>query len=231
MAAWLTVEGLQKSYGALAVLRDLNLQVGHGERVVLLGPSGCGKTTLLRVIAGLERPSAGAVWRHEGRLGFVFQEPRLLPWRSVEDNLRFVNPRAECRGLLAQLGLGGFEHCLPARLSGGMQQRVNLARALVADPSLLIMDEAFSALDLRSRAAAMADVQRLWSESRFAMLAVAHDPKEALLLADRIVLLSRRPATVVREMTVELGAERSPSSPDLLRLEGELVEAICASDA
>ncbi|MBN1313563.1 MAG: ABC transporter ATP-binding protein [Anaerolineae bacterium] len=230
MGHHLTVKRLSKSFGSLPVLDDWDLQLKSGERLVLLGPSGCGKTTFLRIISGLEQPTSGMIKKETDQIGFVFQEPRLIPWLDVKGNLRFVDEQGDIGEILTQLRLTGFEDYLPSRLSGGMRQRVNLARALITRPKLLILDEAFSSLDFKVKVAIMEDIQQLWLTHRFSIIAVTHDLKEALMLADRIILLSARPSRIIREIEVELETDRSPSMSGLLRLEAELIDMMCGDE-
>ncbi|NMC12287.1 MAG: ABC transporter ATP-binding protein [Chloroflexi bacterium] len=224
MDACVTVKNLSKSFGSLAVLEQWNLELGKGERLVILGPSGCGKTTFLRILSGLERPTSGTVEHNHMRIGFVFQESRLIPWRTVEENLRFVNPEGEIKEILSPLKLTGFSHYLPSRLSGGMRQRVNLARALVIHPDLLILDEAFTSLDIKIKLEIMKDIHCWWLKQRFSIIAVTHDLKEALLLADRIAIVTDRPSKIKNIIDVPLGIERKISSSDFIRMESKLLE-------
>ncbi len=224
------IRQLYKSFGGLQVLNDLHLELSRGERLFILGPSGCGKTTLLRIICGLEKPEGGEMRLEAMRIGYVFQEPRLIPWCSVKKNLMFVDEEGDYKGILSELGLGGFEDYLPCQLSEGMKQRVNLARALIVHPDLLLLDEPFTALDLRVKKQIIEDLERLWRERGFTMIAVSHDPKEALALADRIVILSPRPAQVSGEFEVKLGRERDLSAPALIRMEAKLIDLICNAE-
>lgn len=226
MAARIEVSQLNKSFEKLQVLQDLSLTVKESERVVLLGPSGSGKTTLLRLAAGLEAPTSGRIEVSSRQISFVFQEPRLIPWRSVAANLAFVNPEAHIATALKKMRLEGFEEYRPAQLSGGMQQRVNLARALINEPDLLIMDEAFSSLDLPFKMQLMKDLASEWRAKRFTMLAVTHDLKEALFIGDRILILSGRPARISHDFAVELPEIRNFSDPALLSLESKLLEIL-----
>lgn len=224
----LEIVALRKRFGDLPVLDGWDLQVRRGERLVLLGPSGCGKTTFLRLVAGLEPPTSGAIHSHADQVGFVFQDPRLIPWKTVDDNLRFVSPDRDPGPILGSLGLEGFADYLPGRLSGGMRQRVNLARALLTQPDLLILDEAFRSLDLQIKARIIDTLAALWREQGFTLLTVTHDPREALLLGDRIVVLSDRPSRIRQVIPVELGASRTIWSPELAPAEARLFEALCA---
>ena len=205
-------------------LRDVSLQVTAGEFVCLVGPSGCGKTTLLRLMDGLLEPDTGQViidgvrpatpGRHAA---FVFQSFRLLPWRTVLDNVVFplqvqavANPErlARARDYLRLVGLEDFEHSYPHELSGGMQQRVGLARALALEPEILLMDEPFAALDAQTREFMQLELGRIWEHLGIAIVFVTHSLDEALFLADRIVLMGPRPGTVKEVLPVSLPRPR-----------------------
>jgi NitT/TauT family transport system ATP-binding protein len=203
---------------AVIALRGVDLRVAPGEFVVLLGASGCGKTTLLNLVAGLDRPSTGSVRVNTARPAVMFQEPALLPWlsagRNIELPLRLagmgrVARQARAAELLELVRLHGQARKRPHELSGGMRQRVALARALAttSDPGnaggLLLMDEPFAALDAITRDLLQAELRRIWRGSGCAVLFVTHDVREALRLGQRVVLLSSRPGTVVREWTVQ----------------------------
>jgi len=226
METLLKTTNLSKSFDDLEVLRDINLNIASGERVALLGPSGAGKTTLLKILAGLETPTSGAVENNARRSAFVFQEPRLIPWRSVKDNLLFVNPFGDYEEALRSVEMADFADYPPADLSGGMRQRVNLARALITQPDLLILDEAFHSLDLGVKMRLMESINQNWKEKPFSLLCVTHDPKEALYLADRIVLLSARPAQILEEFRVDLSSNRAVASHDFLDLEARLIQSL-----
>ncbi|MGE5390404.1 MAG: ABC transporter ATP-binding protein [Deltaproteobacteria bacterium] len=227
MAASVEIKEIQKTYGRLRVIDGWNLSIAPGERIAVLGPSGAGKTTFLRMVAGLEQADAGRIQLSSDHTAFVFQEPRLIPWRTVRDNLRFVNPSADVSAILQQLRLGGFQDYMPAQLSGGMQQRVNLARALIIEPELLILDEAFTSLDLPFKLTLIQDLLEYWHNKSFTMLMVTHDLKEALYLADRILVLSAAPARILHDFPVRLDKHRSFSDPELLRHESELLDLMC----
>ena len=226
METLLKTTNLCKSFDQLEVLRDINLRVAPGERVALLGPSGAGKTTLLKILAGLETPTSGTVENHARRTAFVFQEPRLIPWRSVKDNLLFVNPDGDYKEALRSVEMADFADYPPADLSGGMRQRVNLARALITQPDLLILDEAFHSLDLGIKTRLMESIQQRWQAKPFGLLCVTHDPKEALFLADRIVLLSTRPAAILMEIKTLSDQEQNIASPDFLARESKLIQLL-----
>lgn len=211
--------GLAKSFGSVPVLEPTDLAVDHNEIVALLGPSGCGKTTLLRILAGLIEPTGGALSRTSVESGFVFQRPVLLPWQSVIDNVLLpvtLHRRAKhgdidrAHDLVNLVGLAGFAGHRPAQLSGGMQQRVALARAVIERPSILFLDEPFSALDEMTREDMNVELLRIFQvepELQAAVL-VTHSIEEAVFLADRVVVLSGRPGRVVDIIDVALPRPR-----------------------
>jgi NitT/TauT family transport system ATP-binding protein len=190
----------------LDVLRDIAISLARGEVGALVGPSGCGKTTMLRIIAGLDRDYEGRVLGPvPGRLGMVFQEPRLLPWRTVDDNVRLVAPRIdekELAALFAVLELGGHRSHFPGELSLGLARRVALARAFAVAPELLLLDEPFVSLDDALAARLREELAMLVDRNAVTTLLVTHDVDEAVRLADRLFLLSPRPARVLVEVPV-----------------------------
>ena len=230
--AAVTVRGVAKSYRSLEVLRPIELDVRPGEIVTLLGPSGCGKTTLLRIVGGLERASAGSVEvagtspdvaRASKRIGVVPQSPALLPWRTVEANARLLldlNRRANHGGgpdpvaLLHEVGLGDFLDAYPRHLSGGMQQRVALVRAFALGAPLLLLDEPFAALDEITRADMRHLLASLCEPRGTAVVFVTHSIAEAVFLSDRVAVLSRRPGRVVGIEPVDLPRPRRPELED-----------------
>jgi NitT/TauT family transport system ATP-binding protein len=240
--------------GTLA-LHGTTLRVTQGEFVAVVGPSGCGKSTLMKVVTGLWPPSAGSVIV-SGRevtaplaiVGMAFQNPTLLPWRTTLANvmlpLEIVSPHcsrlrreraayvAKARDLLALVGLKGFEDHFPWQLSGGMQQRASLCRALIHDPSLLMLDEPFAALDMFTREELWLAVQDLWLARQPTVILVTHDLREAVFLADRVLVMSARPGRIIAERTIDLPRPRRLAmtyEPDSVALVHELREHIGAA--
>ena len=225
MAHKLEISHLGKTFGELQALQDISLAVGRGEFIAVVGPSGCGKTTFLRIVAGLEPASSGevaldgrAVRGPGGDRGFVFQNDNLLPWRTVFANAIIgrevagrVGPaeRRRTMELLKLVGLEGFEHYHPRQLSGGMRQRVNLARALAIDPQVLLMDEPFSSLDAQTREIMQTELMRIWEEGRKTVLFVTHQIDEAVFLSDRVLVFARRPGRVQETVEVTLPRPRA----------------------
>lgn len=221
----IALRGLTHTYagadGPLLALAPTDLTVAEGEFVSLVGPSGCGKTTLLRAVAGLIGASGGAIallggTPHEAQrgrqIGLVAQEPGLLPWRTVEQNVRLpvevTGGGGDVLAMLRRVGIEGFEHYRPSELSGGMRQRVALARALVHGPRVLLMDEPFGALDELSREAMRVELLRIWERERITVLFVTHAVREAVLLSDRVVVMSPRPGRIVADVRIDLPRPR-----------------------
>ncbi len=248
-APHISIQGLDVRYrtrdGWVTALEGLDLEVPPRSFVSVVGPSGCGKTTLLKVVSGILRPSRGRVLldgapietlRLEGQIGFVFQRPLLLPWRTALDNVVLASeivqktvPRservAEARRWLGITGLAGFEDRLPHELSGGMQQRVALSRALVFRPRILLMDEPFAALDEITREVLQGELLKIWSHIENTILFITHSISEAVLLSERVVVLSARPGRVVEILDIPFPRPRT----EALRAERgftELVEHI-----
>ena len=211
--------------GSLTAIETLDLAIDRGSFVSVLGPSGCGKSTLLKIVAGLMPASSGTVQvggvpvtgpRRD--VGVVFQQPTLLPWRTVVDNVLVpartlgldpVPARARALDLIKLVRLSGFEQSYPHELSGGMQQRVGLARALLHEPDVLLMDEPFAALDALSREKMALELLDFWSRSRRTVLFITHGIQEAVFLSDRVVLLSPRPAQVLEDIAIDLPRPRT----------------------
>ncbi len=231
------LRGIAKRFaGGVEALDPINVEIGRGEFLSVLGPSGCGKTTLLRIIAGLTEPSAGernlalaeadSGTLSAGRIGFVFQDPTLMPWTTVTGNVllafrltRRVGPAERERAAteIRAVGLGGFERAYPRQLSGGMRMRVSIARALVTDPDLLLLDEPFAALDEITRMQLNDDLLQLWESRRATVVFVTHSVFEAVYLSTRIVVMTSRPGRIAADRIVALPQPRRRAlrtSPD-----------------
>ncbi|MGC9140520.1 ABC transporter ATP-binding protein [Athalassotoga sp.] len=224
----LKVENLKKDFDNLSVIDGWNLEIERDQRIAMIGPSGCGKTTFLKIIANLDKNFHGKVEKNFERIGFVFQEPRLIPWISVMENLTFVFPdKDKIIFFLRAMHLEGFEDYLPSQLSGGMKQRVNLVRALIADPQLLILDEPFSSLDMPVKFGIIEDINKLRDQRKFAIITVTHDVKEAILLSDRILILSKRPSKIIEDIKIDLQkTERDISNTKFIQAESALMKRI-----
>jgi ABC-type nitrate/sulfonate/bicarbonate transport system ATPase subunit len=217
------------SGGRLDVLGELSIVLGTGEVAAVVGPSGCGKTTLLRIIAGLDREFEGRVeLPTPGKLGVVFQEPRLLPWRTVDENVRLAAPQASdaaLTALYATLGLAEHLRHYPRELSLGLARRVALARAFAVEPDLLALDEPFVSLDVALAARLRAELIELVSRRPVTTLLVTHDLDEAVLLADRVILLSPSPARVLAELPIE-NARSLRSTEELGAIRDEIARRV-----
>ncbi|WPP01950.1 ABC transporter ATP-binding protein [Pseudomonas sp. HR96] len=226
----LDLEVQRKAFADTLVLHNVRIQLRQGEVVTLLGPSGCGKSTLLRIVAGLERDYSGRLQLNASEVGLVFQEPRLMPWLSVERNVGFADdPRydkAWVRQLLTEVGLAGFEAALPKALSGGMAQRVAIARGLYARPQVLLLDEPFSAVDAFTRFKLQDLLLELAQRHGIALLLVTHDIDEALYLSDRVLLMGHRPSQVRDELLVELAHPRDRRDPLLAELKARALTGL-----
>jgi NitT/TauT family transport system ATP-binding protein len=239
----LSIENLVKSFpkkeGVMVAIHDFNLEVKEGEFVCILGPSGCGKTTLLRIIAGLETLTSGSILL-QGRpitgpgsdRGMVFQEFALFPWRSVRKNVEFgleikkvpADQRtASSDRFIDLVGLKGFENYHPNQLSGGMKQRVGIARALANDPALLLMDEPFGALDAQTRNLMQKELLRIWQETKKTVIFITHSVDEACYLADRIVVMTSRPGTIKEIFSVAMPRPRDRASVEFAQLRKKIL--------
>lgn len=224
----LRLEGVSHSFGAVEVLRDIHLEVARGEFLAVVGPSGCGKTTLLNLLSGFYQPTRGVVRRDGLLMRTIYQHDGLFPWLTVAENIalglrhadrrpgnrRFkVGERSELAELLSLIHLEGFANHYPHQLSGGMRQRVELARALAGNSDVLLMDEPFSALDYQTRLRMRRELARMLQERPRTVVFVTHDIEEAAQLADRITVLSPRPARIVYELRLDLPRPRTPTHP------------------
>jgi NitT/TauT family transport system ATP-binding protein len=219
-------------------IRDVSFSVDKGEFVTVVGPSGCGKSTLLKIASGLLDPTRGSVLVDRERLGYVFQDPTLLPWRTVQQNVELLPElhgmgKAE-RAQLAKraidtVGLTGFEHHYPKALSGGMRMRCSLARTLTLNPPLFLFDEPFGAVDEITREHLNEETQRLFASEGFAGLFITHSISEAVFLSTRVLVMSARPGRIVAEFDVPFEYPRNPDlrfQPEFARLSGELSRAL-----
>jgi len=250
--AKLTVENLSKTFTtssgvALPVLENINVEIHSGEFVCIVGTSGCGKTTFIRILDGLTQPTVGRITSDKGILnqpgpdrGFVFQQDSLLPWRTVLDNVLFglevqKRPRSEsvavARDLIDLVGLRGHENHYPHELSGGMRQRVNLARALAIDPEILLMDEPFAALDAQTREVMQRELLRIWETKRKTVIFITHQIDEAVYLADRVLAFAARPGRIEDELIIpferprKLAIKRTPEFVGYTQRIWELIHA------
>lgn len=232
----ISVENVQKTFGpannatATKTLQDIDLTVQRGEFLCLLGPSGCGKSTLLNLIAGFENPTGGSlsvaghvVKGPSAERGMVFQQPTLMPWLPVWENIAFSlklrgvakrERREKAQHYIEMVGLKGFEEHYPAQLSGGMSQRVGIARALLMDPAVILMDEPFGALDEQTKMDMQAELSRLWSEQNYTIVFVTHGIEEALILGTHVAVMSARPGQIVELLKIDLPRPRDVTSPE-----------------
>lgn len=242
----LSIQGVGKTFfqpGGLAVrvLDQVDLDIQPGEFVSLIGPSGCGKSTLLRLIAGLNRPDQGVLAMDGGEItgpgcerGLVFQDPTLFPWKTVYENIAFgLRSRKVYRkekdsipGFIRLVGLEGFERSYPHQLSGGMAQRASLARALVNNPKALLLDEPLGALDAFTRMNMQEELLKIWERRGMTAVMVTHDVDEAVYMAERIVVMSARPAKIEEIISVSLGRPRQRDDPDFLALRSMILKRL-----
>ncbi len=251
MDSSIVISGVNKTFptphGVVVALQDINLEIRKGEFVCLLGPSGCGKSTLLNAVAGFSLPSQGlikvngqAVTQPGPDRGMVFQEYALFPWMTVAQNVGFglvikKLPKADIRNrvdaLLKLLKLSEFSERFPRDLSGGMRQRVAIARILALDSPILLMDEPFGALDALTRRSLQDELLRIWSELGKTVLFVTHSIEESIFLADRIVVMTYRPGTIKQDIRVTLPRPRDSASPEFNKLKRDLSELVSSEQA
>lgn len=229
----LQIRNVQRRFGSVEVFRDLSLEVLNGEFVAIVGPSGCGKTTLLNLASGFDKPDAGTIERH-GEVRMVFQQSGLFPWRTVRGNIELGLRSVKDSGarakqvaeLLELIQLRSFEDHYPHQLSGGMRQRVELARALAGNSDVLMMDEPFSALDYLSRLRMRQELARILQQRPRTVLLVTHDIEEAAQLADRVLVLSERPAEIRYEVCIAAKRPRDPTHPEVVKATKHILEQL-----
>ncbi|MFC5952577.1 ABC transporter ATP-binding protein [Pseudonocardia lutea] len=250
----LIVKGVHYAYTMrkgepLEIFSDISFSARPGEFVSIVGPSGCGKSTMLRILCGLVRPTAGTVTLggapvtgRTAKAAMVFQDDRLLPWRtaiknvcfSIENDKPAMDIMARSRRALKMVGLGDFTDRFPNQLSGGMRQRVNLARALVSNPQLLLMDEPFAALDAQSRETHQMSLQEIWAETRKTVIFVTHDLDEAIMLSDRVVVLGQRGSGIVEDVHIPVPRPRvldMRHSPEFIEISRRLRHLLTHDDS
>ncbi len=238
----LEIRNVKKSFGNLKVLDGVSFEVEKGEFACIVGESGCGKTTLLKIVAGLVKADKGEVL-YDGKelktedIAFVFQDDRLLPWRTALENVMFSlemrmreldKKRREeiARSFLELAGLKGFEDYYPHQLSGGMRQRVGICRALAVNPKVLLMDEPFASLDAQTRNRMQLELLKIWEKRRKTILFVTHSVDEAVFLADKVVILSPRPAKVLKVLEINLERPRDRTSPEFVGYRREIMNLL-----
>lgn len=225
----LKIKNLCKNYivdkNEIKVLKDINLEINTNEITVILGVSGCGKTTLLRTIGDLEKETSGQIEKNDEKIGFVFQEPRLMPWLNVSKNITFgvkFNQKIDITDIINTVKLNGFQHAFPNQLSGGMQQRVSLARALVYKPSIILMDEPFAALDYFTRIDMQQELISVWKETNCGILFVTHSIEEAMALGQNIIILENGTIKKVYRLDIAHN-ERNLEDNDFLKIRKDII--------
>ncbi|WP_026895702.1 ABC transporter ATP-binding protein [Clostridiisalibacter paucivorans] len=224
----LQMNKIEKSFGSSFVLKDFSLKVNKEEILCIVGPSGCGKSTMLNIISGYLVPSRGEIVNKSKNISYVFQEDRLLPWKNVYENIHIVNKIAskdKIKALIEKVELIGFENHYPSELSGGMRQRCSIARAFNYEADLLLMDEPFKSLDYNLRFHMIEQLIKLWEMKQNSIIFVTHEIDEALLLGDRIVVLSNRPTRIMKEFQIKISRrKRNLKDKILMNIRNEIVD-------
>ena len=225
----LIVENISHNFGVLPVLENISFEVADNEIVAVIGPSGCGKSTLLNIIAGLEKTHSGTISGVENGKAFVFQDDRLLPWRTVWQNISIVNDMentVEIENLISDVGLEGFGDYKPEQRSGGMKKRCSIARAFYYKSEILLMDEPFQGLDYFSRQEMLKILLRVWNQHKQTVLFITHEIDEALMVANRIIILSSRPANIIKEIQLPSYEERNSRGCSMNKIRKEILSII-----
>lgn len=215
------IQNLRKYYNHKKILSDLTFDVDDNQIVALVGPSGCGKTTLLNILSGLDSEYTGYVHNYFQKVGYVFQEDRILPWMTVFENIKIVREEGsneEVQQFIDMAGLSGYENYYPEELSGGMKQRCAIARALYFGSDFLLMDEPFKSLDYILKQQMLSDLKKIQEQQRTSILMVTHDIEEAIFIADKILVLQKNPCKIVREITLD-EKSRTGAAKDFLKEE------------
>lgn len=229
------IKGLNKSYGDLEVLKDISLKIEEGQFVSIIGPSGCGKSTLINIISGLDRASDGEVFIDDKKVEgtntdriMVFQNAALFPWLNVFENVAFglknltkssEETKIKVNEILKKVHLYKFRDKYPYQLSGGMKQRVSIARSIIMDPKILLMDEPFSALDEQTRMLLHNELQQIWMETKKTIIFVTHNIREAVKLSDRVVVMGARPGVIIDDIPIEIEHPRQSTNPEIFHKE------------
>jgi NitT/TauT family transport system ATP-binding protein len=223
----LKIDKIDKNFDDICILNNFSMEMDEEEIICIIGPSGCGKSTLLNIISSLIEPSSGKITNNSHSISYVFQEDRLLPWKNVYDNIKIVNKACShnaCMDLIKKVGLKDFEGYYPSELSGGMRQRCSIARAFNFEADLLLMDEPFKSLDYNLRIEMIRHLLELWESTNKSIIFVTHEIDEALLLGDKVLVLSDRPTKVIREFTIDIDkAKRSLTDSQLVDIRNEII--------
>ncbi|MTI48539.1 ABC transporter ATP-binding protein [Sporosalibacterium faouarense] len=236
------IRNIHKSYSNIEVLKDINLKINRGEFISLIGPSGCGKSTLINIVCGLDKPTKGKILINDKEIQgtdtdriMVFQNAALFPWLTVKDNVSFglknLNYSSKeiedkVTNILKKVHLNKFKNHYPHELSGGMKQRVSLARSLVMDPEILLMDEPFSALDEQTRLLLHNELQQIWMETKKTIIFVTHNIREAVKLSDKVIIMGTRPSRIIDEINIDISHPRASTNSDIYYKEQQVFKKL-----